>query len=88
MVLMVNTCPPKYTEIIMSGDYTGKVVYAHGAYGRVANRKDWLAGKDFKVTGAGPYLSIRDIELIKSRGSTHIIFVNPISFVIEFVETL
>jgi hypothetical protein len=43
------------------------------AYGRVYNTtnaavQDWLAGKDFRVRGSGPYLSIRDTETLKRDG--------------------
>lgn len=38
-----------------------------GAYGRTYNTKeavlgDWAAGKDFKIAGGGPYMSVRDAE--------------------------
>jgi len=41
--------------------------------GRVYNTtnaavQDWLAGKDFRVRGSGPYLSIRDAETLKQNG--------------------
>jgi hypothetical protein len=44
----------------------GKILLLQGAYGRTyatieAARKDWEAGKDFKIVG-GPYCSIRDMK--------------------------
>lgn len=43
------------------------------AYGRVyqttdAAVQDWLAGKDFKIRGDGPYCSVRDTETLKQDG--------------------
>ena len=44
-----------------------ETVYVVGAYGRTYNTQaavkgDWEAGKDFKIAGGGPYVSIRDAE--------------------------
>lgn len=38
-----------------------------GAYGRTykdkeSALKDWQEGKDFKISGGGPYCSIRDVQ--------------------------
>jgi hypothetical protein len=43
------------------------------AYGRkyatpAAAIKDWNDGKDFRLTGGGPYTSIRDKQLLKEDG--------------------
>jgi hypothetical protein len=54
------------------------ILYAEGAYGRTANRADWLAGWDFRISGGiyGPYFSIRDIAKLKKRGYTIVEFWN------------
>lgn len=45
---------------------------AVGAYGRIANAKDWKDGKDFAIR-LGPYFSIRDTERLKKE-YTHVRF--------------
>ena len=62
------------------------IVYATGAYGREANKPDWLAGKDFQIQ-SGPYFSIRDIAAIRKDEVTDIVFVNRRNSVV-FVENL
>lgn len=49
------------------------VFLATGAYGRRAEREDWLAGKDFRAVN-GPYFSIRDCAKIKADGYEEIHF--------------
>ena len=53
----------------------------HGAYGRSyedaeAAYRDWMAGKDFKIEGGGPYLSIRDSLHLVTHGHTRITVVS------------
>lgn len=48
------------------------------AYGRIyadadAMRKDWEAGKDFRLYGSGQYCSIRDIAALQQRFPTAMI---------------
>lgn len=52
----------------------GSALILFPAYGRMYDdhasmRKDWEAGKDFRVF-AGPYCSIRDIERLKQDASS------------------
>ena len=49
----------------------------YGAYGRNyatadAARLDWTDGKDFKVLGGGPYLSIQDADKMLADGFTRV----------------
>ena len=74
-----------YRGMVMSG-FDRSIVYATGAYGREANRPDWLAGKDFQIQ-SGPYFSIRDIATIRKDGAADIVFVNRRGNVV-FVENL
>lgn len=46
---------------------------AVGAYGRIANAKDWKDGKDFAIY-QGPYFSIRDTVALKKNGYSHVRF--------------
>ena len=68
------------------GGFDRSIVYATGAYGREANRPDWLAGKDFRIQ-SGPYFSIRDIAAMTAEGLVDIVFVNHRNSVV-FVENL
>ena len=47
-----------------------------GAYGRKADRADWLKGLDFQMCSTGQYLSERDIPAIKGMGYSCIAFVD------------
>lgn len=47
-----------------------------GAYGREADHKQWLEGRDFRIVDQdgyfGPYLSIRDCNVLLRDGYTHV----------------
>lgn len=50
-----------------------KILEVMGAYGRrytttESAERDFHDGKDFKVTGNGPYMSIRDLKRLKDDG--------------------
>jgi hypothetical protein len=65
------------------------ILFAQGAYGREADRNDWLAGKDFVVSSqyCGPYFSIRDLKTLREGGYTEIQFLCRKGW-IKFAEKL
>ena len=62
-------------------------LFATGAYGREASKADWESGKDFRITGGGPYFSIRDTKALIRDCYVGIIFLNKAgkkAFIINF----
>lgn len=62
---------------------------ATGAYGRRANATDWIKGLYFRMRAGGPYFSIRDKELLRSKyGYREILFCDAFTSAILFKVTL
>lgn len=53
-----------------------KTLVVKGAYGRIADKADWVKGKDFQMCSTGQYMSERDVPAIKGLGYSAIAFVD------------
>lgn len=58
----------------MIENYTLVPAYGRDYINKDDALKDWNDGKDFKISGGGPYCSIRDVEFMKKQGIKEVTF--------------